>query len=853
MNFVPSILAAPPMAIYGTEEPERNRANQVIQSRLIAEPQYQAVLKLVEKYLPKFDVTNMVCAMHMCALTARDHEMLKRQIQFDPSFITLFHSLKEQVIGHVDELTTRTCSDLLWSCSRLDIFDSDLFNEIIADASRRLEMYSAQGISLLVFALGYVGQRPRAVFMQALVRELRSRIETEFDQQAISMVIYGMMRLGIRDDRLMKIVTEHMIRTGFDRTEPVSVVCIAFAYSKLEYWNENIFASMGRSLIDCVKDLSPRLMVMSSLCFARSAGNLKESHFVMDELLRNAEKRMQEFDNRSLATLAFAAGKYHQLKEEIETYKPSSMGMAGLTFDSKNSFAEEIAQEVERRTYESFTMSEINLISYSLMRMKTRDEGFLEKVASQFARNAAELTSIEIVNAVYAFGQLEYVHLQFVHAMVVEIKRRNLLDEMDTLEVATLVYSLARCRIYEEEIMDKAAVIACKKVHEFEPTAVSMLIWGMAVLNSTTHAEPLVSAILEDFNYRFSSYNSVGAAVIFWSSSLLAGTSSAIWAMKGFFQPGFWSQPFEEKQYSMLYHMYAALRVEEGICAEDLEGWYMCRRLYEESTGERMGSQNQRLAERLAMQTISHRANAMVPALKGFREAGVRADIVIEKLQLVIEVEGPQRMTIPLDKTMAEIGDEEVFGTPEEVIQEVRTAVECGLTGSAAFKRRLLRKCGWRVVTVSFDENEEYIADALGTMAKQDDGGDSGAEGTEEEQTAEASGDPEDGQDSGEESTESSEAPKAADAPASSSSGGTITYTDETITEDSLSDEAANSSEYERKVREKHRLAYQELRRRILEERGNAAASAAYSNHLEYRRWQVRLEKEVFKEMLAEL
>ena len=58
--------------------------------------------------------------------------------------------------------------------------------------------------------------------------------------------------------------------------------------------------------------------------------------------------------------------------------------------------------------------------------------------------------------------------------------------------------------------------------------------------------------------------------------------------------------------------------------------------------------------------------------------------------------------------------------------------MECGLSGAAAFKRRLLRSCGWRVVTVSFDEShlesgdawllccfhagEEYIADALKKM-----------------------------------------------------------------------------------------------------------------------------------------
>jgi len=840
MELTPSgTTSAPPMATYGTDQPERSRANQVIMSRLLAEPQYQAVLKLVENYLPKFDIINMVVAMHMCALTARDHELLKRQIQFDPSFITLFHSVKEQVLGRVHEMSTRTMADLLWACARLDIFDSDLFNEVITDASGRLEMYSAHGISILVFALGYVGQRPRAVFMQALVREMRSRIDKEFDQQAISMVIYGMMRLGIRDDRLMKIITEHLLRTGFDRSEPLSLICTAYAYSKLEYWNANIFSSLGRSLIDCMKDLDSRLFIMASLCFAYSAGNLKESHFVMDEILRNAENRLQDLDNRGFATIVFAAGKYHQLKEDVETYKPV------LNLQVENAFAKEVVVEVQRREYESFTMTEMNLICYGLMRMKYRNEENLQEFAGQFVTNAAELSTVEVLNALYAFGQMNFVHLQFIHAMVAEIKRRNLMDEMDTGQVAVLVYSLALCRICDEELMDKAAVITCQKVHEFGAQSMSMVIWGLAVLNCTAHAEPLVSACLEEVCLRNAQFDPSNIALIFWGSAILAGSSSALWALETLFQAGFWSQNFEEKHYAMFYLMYASLRVEAGMSAEDLDGWYMCRRIYELSTGERMGQQNERVAERLALKKVAHKANAMPPALQGFREAGIRADVVIERLKLVIEVEGPQRMTIPLDKTMAELGDDDVCGAPEDVISQVRQAVECGLTGSAAFKRRLLRKCGWRVVTVCFDENEEYIGDALGSLEpekpKTGEGADTEAGGEEEEKAEEEKA--EEGS-----SEEPEEAPGAPGAPAASAPlGEELTYTDGQVSREE------NWSAYERRVREQHRTAVKELRRRILEERGNAAASAAYSTHVEYRQWQVGLEKQVFKKMLAAL
>uniref|UniRef100_A0A7S0BAJ5 RNA-editing substrate-binding complex 8 protein HEAT repeats domain-containing protein n=1 Tax=Pyrodinium bahamense TaxID=73915 RepID=A0A7S0BAJ5_9DINO len=737
-------------------------------------------------------------------------------------------------------MSPRNLSDLLWACSRLDIFDSELFNEVISDATRRLEMYTAQGISLLVFALGYVGQRPRAVFMQALVRELRSRIDKEFDPQAISNVVYGMMRLGIRDDRLMKIVSEHLLRTGFDEFESLPLVCIASAYAKLECWNERLFASLGRSVIERLNDLPPRLVVMSALCFAQSTAALEESSFIMESILKGVEPRLNEFTNRDLSTISFAAGKFRQLSEAIDHDKPRAM------YEAKDPFAKEVIEQVDRRTFESFTMQEMNLITYGLMRLQHRDEKFLLKAANQFVKNAAELTSVEIVNALYAFGRLEFVHLQFVHAMVEEVRRRNLVPEMTNLEMATLAYSLGLCRISVEEIMDAIAVQVVGRARECSGQGLAMVLWSMAVVNAKTHAEPLVSACLEEVSARGTQFDSSSISIIFWSSAILSGTASAVWALKIFFMPGFWSQGLDERSYAMIYHMYAALRAEAGLAMEELDGWYMCRRIYEEITGANIGQQNQRLSQRLRMQTIAHLANAMVPALEGFPEAGVRADIVIEKLQLIIEVEGPMRNVIPLDKAvaaMAEIEGEEgkeICGRTEEVIAEVRSEIECGLTGSAAFKRRLLRKCGWRVVTVSFDENEEYIADALCKMAekkeKQDDGVDQEAEGDAEDDDAGAQG--------------SFDEPAAATAPdvaamaGDSFAGGISLVGDEVVEKEQV------LSEYEKKVRAKLDLAVEELQRRILEERGNAAASSLFSNHLEYRRWQVGLEKDVIKEML---
>lgn len=831
-------LPDPPMAVYATEEPSpRTRANTVIHTRLLAEPQYQAVLKIVERYLPRFDFFNMITAMHKCAITARDQAHLKRQIQFDPAFVQLYQSTKKAVQGNVANIRPRDLADLLWSCARLDIYDSELFNEIIEDSSKRLDHYNHMGITLLVFALGYVGQRPRAAFMQALVRELRVRIDKEFNVQDISTIAFGLQRLGIRDDRLMKIITERLLRVGLERSHPLPLACTAYAFSKLEYWNENLFVDLGHALLDRVPEMGEAEFMITALAFSNAAGSLRESHFVMDELLRGVGARVEDMSNSTLAVLSLCAGKFNNLRE-TSLEESESMGVTGSApLHEEHPFAAEVLEQVGRRKMSSLTMSETNLITYALMRMRNKNVVYLADAAKHFATNAAELTQVEICNAMYAFAQQGYLHMQFVHALMTEVKRRNLMDSMGMIQVAQLVYALGVLHVMDEDIMEKAVMRICESAHEVPLQAMSMIMWAAATLNMREHAELLTSACMEELATRCqmknSDFNQRSCAITMWAASILCGSSAAMWALDAMFSKGFWDlESYREMTYAMMYHFLVSLKVDKDIKVESLDGWVFCKATYEESSSV-IGQQNRRLAERLAMQSIPHRAGAMVPKLPGRTEAGVRADIIIESLNLVIEVEGPQRSTIPLKRVMAELGDEDIHGPSEEVLGEVKKYTECGFSGSASWKRRVLVKCGWRVVTVSFDENEEYIADALRNMVNKDRDQESEATESEEPEAEE-------------------EEEELAQAQVTLDSG--ITFSEENIgDEDMRGVREVVLTEYELKLRDAHKKAMKKLKRRILEERGNAAAAALYSNHLEYRRWQVGLEHEVFEEMLASM
>lgn len=810
----------------------------VIQHRLVQEPQHQAVLSLVEKYLPKFDLINMTLALHQLAKASVENELIMRQVQSSPAFVSLFNKLKTEVVANVETVDAMTITDFLWGCSNLNIYDNEICNAIATHAANNMETYTPLAITLLIHSLGKLGVRPRAALIQAVVRELRERIDYDFDSRHLCMMIYGLMRLGIRDERVMKVVSDFFLRTKLVDAEPLTVACLNYAYAKLEYWDAEVFNLLGRRTLDNFKDLDPQMITMSALCFSTASAYLEGASYVMQQMFSAMDNlRLANFTNRDLSTWAFAAGKYALLTSAEES--DLNMRDANTTLASPRQRMLGIAatvmlDELEQRTLDSFTMQELNLINYSLMRMGKRDADFLEIAALCFKRQAPELQAIEINNCLYAFGKSQFLHVGFVAAMVEEVKRRGLLESMDNLALVTLAFSLAKNQVKEDEVLEKIIEIVCGRVRELDSRQITMIMWAAAQLGNRKMAEPFTSICLEEMAQRLKKGSGAdGLPLCMWAGVVLSGAAAALWILEIIFTPGFWNLMQDIKAYSMLYTAFASLGCEQDINVQELIGYKTCRRIYEEET-LLVSNQTQRLSLRLRMLQIAHEANYIVTSVKkGVNDAGLRGDIVLEKLQLVIEVEGPQRqllklqdfLTAPKKESRKEMGPAKYFGTPADVLREVQESleIESALQGPALFKRRLLRRCGWRVITLSFNENEEYIASALDGMMKKDPNMSRPV------------------------SEEESELPPDEDLYRS------FDPTNNQVNVPVRFDEDEEQSLYEQELRKRHAAAMKELRRRIAEERGDAAATGEYSDHIAYRRWQVGLEKEITREMVAQV
>lgn len=826
----------PDMDFIIKEIPARSSSSLIIQHRLGSESQYQAVLKLVEQYLPKFDIHNMSTAMHKCGLAARDDDLIARQIQSDPNFVRLFDASKKVALANMKDMPAATLGTLLWACSRLNVFDSELTSAIAADATQRMHFYSPQAIGLIMFSLGHSGVRPRPTFIQALVTELQGR--NDFGSQDLTLVVYGCMRLGIRDRRVMEFASDYIQTTQLEDCDPLTVASLCYAYAKLEYWDKRVMAVLGSKVVETMGEFSPQMFSMTALCFAAGAAYLEDSYSCMEKMKNVVEQRLPEFSHRDLSTITFAYGKFARLSknrqkeiEGLEHVVDAFNFYAPITSQEtvEDPLIKAIKEETKRRDMESFTMQELNLICYAIMRMDDKDPEFFEAAAEVFQKNSAELMSVEINNVLYCFGRVRFLHVGLVKAMIGEIQRRNILDSFEPLHTAVLAYSLAMNQIRQEDVMDKIAMQLCENVRDFSPREVVMCLWAMTTLNCRNHAEPLVSAVMEDMSANSKKYaDSYSFGLIFWASSILAGPAAALWMLKIIFHHNFWEKNFTIRDYTMLYFVFASLHVELGLPVEELTGHYLCRRIYEESTSLILGEQHRRLSERLRIQQIPHQANAMAPRLEGFPEAGVRVDIAIIKLKLVIEVEGPKRNTIPLDKLIEKLDEDDLdmtAGEPADVLTNAREFVECGLSGPAAFKRRLLRKCGWRVVTVSFDESEEYIADALKKMINKDD-----SEDQEEVAAMEAQSE-----------TILLAASEKPDSSLDLESLG-LTKPDQSAV-----------SQFELNLRERHADALKDFKLRMAKERGDAAWAGRFGNHLDFRKWQVSLEKSILKDMVDDV
>jgi len=682
-----------------------------------------------------------------------------------------------------------------------------------------------------VHALGVVGQRPRASFLQALVRDIRTRIDTECSPQGLCMIVYGLMRLQIREERVLNMIIKYMLENGLEQWSPLTTCILCYAFAKLKYEsNESIWATCGSHIKAHYKDLEPKALTMALYSFALASEQSEEARRIMPELINGITGRIATFDHRQFTTFCFAVGRFRLF---------SPMESQQSTF-KKDPWAELLWNEAKVRKWETFSMTEANLITYSLMRLCFRDDDFLKSIGETFPKRAIELTTTELINVLYACAKLDFLHIELVKSVLEEIKRRDLLAEMSELNLATLSYSLALMRIRVDWVMDEVAIQMCKRIQYFKPQSIHMAVWSLAVLDCNKHAEALACVVLEDIRRRLNDFPMSTVCCVLWAISIIAGSSSTIKLLNILLDERLKqrSVDMEQEAYCMLYLAYASLYVESGINVDQISGWYLCRQLYE--TTVLQSQQNKRLSDLMKISRVPHKANEMVPALDGQRDPCVVGDIVLESLQIVIEVEGPHRMFLPFEELVAEIeiqkkaevarienkkktdkksGDEEksgdeddtytppeeFAGSPEEVLGEARELMECQLTGTAQFKRRLLRQSGWTCITVSFDENEEYIVDALSSMKKK-----------KEEGPMEVKESSDDDDDDAESAIQEGE-------------------------------------KYEDILRDRLAQANKELQRRIAKEGTNAAGAVKFKNQIEYLNWQVQVEKEITQEMFVGL
>merc|ERR1719424_1357837 len=134
--------------------------------------------------------------------------------------------------------------------------------------------------------------------------------------------------------------------------------------------------------------------------------------------------------------------------------------------------------------------------------------------------------------------------------MIEETRRRRLLETMECESIAALIYSLGLMRVRDDETLEQVAMLLTERVREFTPQQVSMVLYGLAVLGVRKDGRAVVSAVLEDACARTSQYSDMALAVVAWSATLIAGTTSGIWILKLLFTPGFWSRPWAESHYS---------------------------------------------------------------------------------------------------------------------------------------------------------------------------------------------------------------------------------------------------------------------------------------------------------------
>ena len=368
-------------------------------------------------------------------------------------------SINVEIQRHISKFTPQHIANIAWAFGKLEIKNEGLFALFTRELkSRGLRDFNSQGISNIAWAFGKLEIKDEGLFT-LFAAEVKRRGLRGFQPQHIANTLCAFGKLGIKDVGLFTLFAAEVKNRGLGGFIPQDISNIAWAFGKLEIKDEGLFTLFAAEVKSRgLRGFQPQ-HIANTLCAFGKLG-IKDVGLFTLFAAEVKSRGLGGFIPQDISNIAWAFGKLEIQDEGLFTL---------------------FAAEVKNRGLRGFQPQHIANTLCAFGKLGIKDVGLFTLFAAEVKnRGLRDFNSQDTSNILWAFGKLEIKNEDLFALFTRELKSRGLRD-FNPQNIANTLWAFATLGIKDEGLFTLfAAEVKSRGLRDFNSQDTANILWAFA-------------------------------------------------------------------------------------------------------------------------------------------------------------------------------------------------------------------------------------------------------------------------------------------------------------------------------------------------------------------------------------
>lgn len=471
-------------------------------------PLFDAITKLLlETQFKGFDLSEILNLVSNLA---------KRKYQNPKLYQGFFQYVQTFELKELDE---KSLCHLVWSLAKIEIekisdIDAKPFLEKLTRLLLNMDItqFKPYNIARLSWALGKLGYFDKVLFEKIAIYTVKNI--NDFTISEMINIIWGFGKLGIKDQRVISIVSKYALDTQLQGFNEQDISNLAYALALLQERNIPLFKEITNYTKHNVRHYHSQAIANLAWAIATLKIDIKEVKEIFDSLAKRCfELKFRHFIPQELANLAWAFATLNIKHEALfagiadrslwmkfegfTSQNLSNLGWAYATLGIKHlALIEGLSSKFQTIDHKDTTPQHYSNMALTVSTFALKDTKLLRMIKTNLQQHPANILPPQTMGLVaYAdvtVGNRDSTFLDFLADGMVQINFENATHQ----NMMNLHESLAKSNIFHKRFIEALTTkLVSSGIADFEAISTANLIHGLALLQLSNN--PLTAMVVK--------------------------------------------------------------------------------------------------------------------------------------------------------------------------------------------------------------------------------------------------------------------------------------------------------------------------------------------------------------------